>query len=78
MGQQISDAFEEINGSFDQLDWYFFPIEQQKALPMILINVQAPVVFKCFGEMLCGSRDTFKMVCITRSSMCGVYVYIFD
>lgn len=66
MGQQMSNAFEEINVTFGQFDWHLFPIDVQKLLPIILVNVQRPVHLSYFGSVLCASRETFKKVRLIR------------
>lgn len=62
LAQQMSIAFEGINNTFHQINWHLFPIDAQKLLPIILINVQRPVNFNCFGGILCCNRETFKKV----------------
>lgn len=57
--QQMSNAFEEIHKRFAQFDWYSFPNEIKQMLPKILIMLQRPVEFKCFGSFS-SSRKSFK------------------
>lgn len=61
LGQRTTDAFDGINDKIDQLNWYLFPIEIQRTLPMILANAQEPVTFECFGSFNC-TREVFKIV----------------
>lgn len=57
----ISSEFDTINDVIDQFDWYLFPINVQKALPMILLNVQQPIDINFFGSIRC-NRETFRKV----------------
>lgn len=51
----------ELYDSLVQFDWYLFPIEVQKVLPICFLSVQEPVEIKCFGSIAC-TRETFKKV----------------
>lgn len=44
-----------------KLSWYLLPVEIQRLLLFTIMNVQRPVVIKCFGNILCG-REQFKKV----------------
>lgn len=61
LGQRMSDTFDEIDSTLDKSDWYLFPIEIKRMLPMIIANAQEPVSLECFGSIIC-SRNTFKNV----------------
>lgn len=61
VGQHLSDTAEGIDNMIEQFDWYLFPLQQQRMLCTILIDVQEPVVIACFGDVSC-SRETFKKV----------------
>lgn len=61
IGQRFTYAFDEITDLFGQLNWYLFPINVQRLLPTIMINVQEPIVIGCFG-IINGSRDQLKKV----------------
>ena len=65
LGQQLSNAFEEIGDKIEDFDWYTFPLEIQRYLPNLLMAAQQAVVLECFGS-ISGSRDTFKKVCLTH------------
>ena len=58
---RISNEFNEIGYLIEQFDWYLFPIEMLRMLPIILLNTQQLVTFKCFGTMAC-DRETFGKV----------------
>lgn len=45
----------------DEFDWYLFPSEIQRMLPIIMMYAQQPVGIACFGSTTC-NRDTFKYV----------------
>lgn len=57
----MTNFFTEVNDEFDQLNWYRFPIDAQKMLPIILNIVQKPVMIHCFGSVFC-AREIFKDV----------------
>lgn len=59
--QRTSNAFDEIFEEIIQSDWYLFPEEIKQTLPIILADLQQPVVMRIFGNIL-GCRDTFKKV----------------
>lgn len=61
LGQRMSDSFDKINFTIDQLDWYLFPIKIQRMLPMIIEIAQEPVELECFGSIAC-IREVFKNV----------------
>lgn len=61
IGQRMSDAFEEIDITMERFDWYLFPIEVKRMLPVIMENAQEPVTLECFGSIGC-TRDVFKKV----------------
>lgn len=63
LGQRISEAFEEIDYTREQFEWYLFPIEIKRVLMMIIVNAQQPVSLECFGRIIC-TRETLKNVCI--------------
>lgn len=67
LGHRITDAFDRIDFTIDQLDWYLFPIEVKRVLPMIIVSAQQPVSVGCFGSIVC-IRDVFKNVSIDRKS----------
>lgn len=61
LSQRMGDAFDEIGSTIDQFDWYLFPIELKRMLPMIMAIAQRPVSMECFGSIAC-TRDVFKNV----------------
>lgn len=61
LGQRINLAFIECNEMFDQLEWYLFPAEIMRLLPLIFNFMQQPVDIACFGSTAL-DRDTFKYV----------------
>lgn len=61
LAQRITNAFEEISLSVGLFKWYRFPDGIKQMLPTILIMVQQPVEFECFGSFsMC--RASFKQV----------------
>lgn len=66
LGQQETNAFEEINDLLAKFQWNLFSNEIQRLLPTILIVTQKPFVVECFGSTS-ALRETFKKVCIKPS-----------
>lgn len=71
LGHRINEAFDAVNVYIEQLDWYAFPVEIQRMLPMIIANVQQPVPLDCFGSITC-TRAVFKDVGIQHASKSAV------
>ena len=61
LGQRFSNAFNELDRSISQIDWYLYPYKVQRMLPMIMIYAQRPITLKCLGGLECG-RETFERV----------------
>ena len=61
LGERISDASIEAANIILQFDWYLFPIEVRKMLPMILTIADIPIAIKCFGSISC-TREAFQAV----------------
>lgn len=60
-GHHVYNAFDDLNAAIDQFDWYRFPIEIQKVLPIIMKGCQNTSSIKGYGDVLC-IRDTSKKV----------------
>lgn len=63
--QLICDAVNEFDMEISQIDWYLYPIEIRKMLPMIMNVAQKSIEVKWFGSMAL-DRETFKKVRINR------------
>lgn len=61
LGEQLTTRLDKVNDELKQLDWHLFSAKIQRMLPIVMINVQKPVVIECFG-ILTGSREQFKKV----------------
>lgn len=66
-GQRCCSAFDGIIGIIDQFNWYSFPYEIQRLLPIILIMMQQPVALKCFGSISC-NHENFKKVSLVQKN----------
>lgn len=60
-GQRLSNAFDEIHYDIELSDWYLFPCDIQRMLPVILIVAHQPVELKCFGS-ISAVRENSKKV----------------
>lgn len=61
LSQRLDHAFEKINFTIDQFDWYLFPALIQRMIPTVSVVAQQPVSMECFGSIKC-TRETFKKV----------------
>lgn len=61
LGEDVSNHFYELNDTIYQSEWYAFPIEVQRMLPILLMTTQKQVVPRGFGNLLC-IRESFKKV----------------
>lgn len=64
-GHKLSYAFEEIDHVITQLDWYKFPLQLEKLLPILVVCAQQPADLRVFGSVSC-AREDFKTVCLTK------------
>lgn len=62
LSQRLVNAFTEIDRMIEQFDWYLFPLNIQRMLPIIIVVAQEPVNLECFGSISC-NRAVFKKVC---------------
>lgn len=60
-GERVSNAFEEIHDTITRFEWYMFPVEMQKLLPIMLIVAEHDVPVEVFGNLTC-CREIFKKV----------------
>lgn len=56
-----SQAFEDISGNLNTLDWYEYPLELWQMLPIITAAAQRKVGLCVIGSIYC-DRVTFKKV----------------
>lgn len=66
IGERLTAAFIAIFEDLCALDWYMYPIEMQKVLPLIMLNAHELITIECFGEISC-TRDVFKSVSKCKS-----------
>lgn len=60
-GERLSETFDKISFSYDQLSWYLFPSSAQHTLITQLVVAQKPVELSVIGEISC-CRITLKNV----------------
>lgn len=61
LGERLTIAYDEFEYEIEEFDWYRFPIEIQRQLPIIMINAQQPVEIQCFASTST-NRRAFKKV----------------
>lgn len=74
LAQRSSDYFANIEDMAVQWNWYLFPDEIQRLLPLILIVMQRPVEIECFGG-IASNRELYKKV---RIQPIMTIDYLFD
>lgn len=60
-GHKVSAAFDKIDYTFKQIDWYLLPYEIWKLLPIVFAAAQQPTELAVFGRISC-SREDFRNV----------------
>ena len=60
-GDKVTTAFDDLNETIYQCDWYLFPMEMRKYIPAILRMAQEPVQMHAFGTYHC-TLETLKTV----------------
>lgn len=60
-GERLTRQFININKELAECDWYKFPLNIRKLLPMVLNGTQNPLVLTGIGQLKC-TRETFKAV----------------
>lgn len=66
LSQRVNLAFDECNDMITQFEWYLFPAEIQRMLPLTMKYTQQSVEINCFGSTAC-NRETFKYVSVTNA-----------
>lgn len=61
LSHRMTCAFDTVNVYIEQLNWYLFPIEVKRMLPMIIATAQEKVALECFGSISC-TRGVLKSV----------------
>lgn len=76
LGQRVTNGFEDVGYTIEQLNWHLFPFKLWQTLPIFIIASQQPVRFDIFGSISC-SRDDFKSVRKTEwNKNCSSVEYI--
>lgn len=61
LGERNTEQFDRLYDEVIQFDWYDFPPEIKRLLPILLMYMQEPVEIKFFGSAAC-TRECFKQV----------------
>lgn len=62
LSERLTTRFNEIHNEILQCDWYIFPHDVQRILPIIMSGTQNPFLFTGIGNIVY-TRDAFKRVC---------------
>lgn len=57
----VTSAFSVASVDIFHCDWFLFPMNIQRMLPVIIQNARQPVYFRGFGNVIC-TREAFKGV----------------
>lgn len=68
LSQRLTNGYSDVNDMIVQFEWYLFPYEIRRILPVILNAVQQPVEFECFGSVAC-SRESFRKVSPSKENI---------
>lgn len=60
-GERLTGRFDVFDATLWQCNWYSYPIELQRSLPILMANAQQIPFLKSYGNITC-TRDSFKMV----------------
>lgn len=66
LGERTNEMFGAIDDTFNETDWYLYPIEVQRMLSAVMIVAQKPIYVELFGSVT-ASRETFRQVSTTDS-----------
>lgn len=61
LGERFTAKYDDISVVINQFNWYLFPTEVKRILPITILSAQQPVTIDCFGSFMC-VRTTFKSV----------------
>lgn len=60
-GESMSNRFSKVDNMIYFCNWYAFPKEIQRMLPIIMVSAQAPITLTGYSNLSC-LRDSFKKV----------------
>lgn len=66
LGQQLSNAFEDVNDKFHQIKWYLLPMYLKKILPATMQYTQQTFAITFVGSHSC-SREYFKKASFSQT-----------
>ena len=75
--QRNSQAFNECSDMVEQIDWYSFPVEIQRIMPIIFHFTQQPIELIFFGSSVC-NREAFKYVSETEQNQSQLMLVIIE
>lgn len=53
LGENVTDQFNQISNAIYSSDWYMFPKEIQRIIPIIAMSAQRPVIIQGFVNLKC-------------------------
>lgn len=79
-GQLMTNTFFEIDDEIEKFNWYLFPHELQRMMPIIFIESQIPVEFKCFGSIsatrISSKQVSFNSTPIGFLHVIAIYIWL--
>lgn len=73
-GERLTNQYEIFYYEFGQCNWYLFPFEIQQVLPIIISNIQRPVMIRGYANTVC-RREAGKTVTFFTISCIFFFVY---
>lgn len=61
VGERFISGFENVHTEICKSDWYTFPLEIQKIIPILSLSLRNPVMIEGVGNIKC-TREDFKNV----------------
>lgn len=61
LGERVTNEFDDVDNVVCELNWYLFPLNIQKMLPIAMIGTVKPVIIRGYGNCM-STREAFKNV----------------
>lgn len=68
LGERVSNEFDELDDEIYHFNWYKFPQNVCRTLPMIQMCTQQPVRINVFGKRITCTREIFQKVSSNQRS----------
>lgn len=76
-GNMVTIEFEDLNEIIGQLNWYSYPNDVQRMMPIIMIVAQESVIIHGYGNIACVRESFVKVGLINNLIIQMVFITIF-